>query len=117
MFKNRQITTTVALAAVVAFSLLAAGCASIEPTNLDLGTLTEGRFYDRKIVVRADTKYVNVDDGEVIKFVIQEPGSADTSFTWHFDTPRQTVGDLSKLAPSGVLSRPVKVYVTFFRPS
>ncbi len=110
MFKTVRMTGVATIAASVAFSLLA-GCASIAPTDVGLGTPAEGRSYDRKILIRANAKFVNVLDGEVIKFVVQEPDGADRSFMWHFDTDRETVGDLSKLAPAGVLGRPVKVYV------
>lgn len=110
MFKTVRMTGVATIAASVAFSLLAA-CASTAPTDESLGTPTDGRSYDRKILIRANTKFVNVLDGEVIKFVVQEPDGAGRSFTWHFDTDRETVGDLSKLAPAGVVGRPVKVYV------
>jgi hypothetical protein len=110
MFQARQNTTVATFAASVAFSLLT-GCASTSPVNVDLGTPADGRIFDRKVLVGATTKFVNVDDGEVIKFVVHEPDGADKSFTWHFDAARETVGDLSQLAPTGVLSRPVKVYI------
>ena len=110
MFKAKQNITVVTFAVSVAFSTLA-GCASTGPADLSLGTPAEGRSYDRKVQIGVNTKYVNVDDGEVVKFVVREPDGADKSFTWHFDTARETVGDLSKLAPTGVLDRPVKVYV------
>jgi hypothetical protein len=110
MFKTVRMTGVATIAASVAFSLLA-GCASTAPAEVGLGAPTDGRSYDRTILIRANAKFVNVLDGEVIKFVVQEPDGADRSFTWHFDTARETVGDLSKLAPTGVLGRPVKVYV------
>ena len=110
MFKVREQVVMATVVASIALSLLA-GCASAGPANLDLGTSAEGRSYDRKVLIGMNTKYVNVDDGEVIKFVIHEPDGADKSFTWHFDAARETVGDLDKMAPTGVLGRPVKVYV------
>ena len=110
MFKVEQNIVVATFAASVAFSLLA-GCDSTGPANLNLGTPAEGRFYDRKVLIGVNTKFVNVDDGQVVKFVVDEPDGADKSFIWHFDVGRETVGDLSKLAPIGVLGRPVKVYV------
>jgi Heavy-metal resistance protein CzcE len=110
MFKGKPNTAMFTFAASVAFSLFS-GCVSIGLANLDLRTPAQGHSYDRKVLIRANTKFVNVDDGEVVKFVVQEPDGADKSFTWHFDTARETVGDLSKLAPTGVLGRSVKVYV------
>jgi hypothetical protein len=110
MFKVRQRTAVSTFAASVAFSLLA-GCAATPSANLNLGTPAEGRSYDRKVRIGANTKFVNVDDGQVVKFVVHEPDGADRSFTWHFNVGRETVGDLGTLAPIGVLGRPVKVYV------
>lgn len=110
MFKVKQNAMVATFAVQVAFSLLA-GCASTGPSNPDLGTPAEGRSYDRKVVIGLNRKWVNVIGGEVVKFVVQEPDGTDKFFTWRFDTSLETVGDLSKLAPSGVLGRPVKVFV------
>jgi hypothetical protein len=110
VFKNIQLAPIAAFVASVAFSLLA-GCASSAAVDGDLGAPAEGRSYDRKILIKASTTFVNVDDGEVVRFVVQAPDGADKSFTWHFDAFREGVGDLGKLAPAGVLGRSVKVYV------
>jgi hypothetical protein len=110
MFKGKQATMVATFALSVGFSVLA-GCASTDSANLDLGTPAEGRFYDRKVLIGANTKFVNVDAGEVIMFVVQEPGGADRSFTWRFNSAHEMVGDLSKFAPAGILDRPVKVVV------
>ncbi|WP_372525743.1 CzcE family metal-binding protein [Piscinibacter sp.] len=109
MFKDKQHGPSAIFAATVALSLLA-GCASADFASADLGAAAEGH-YDRKVLVRANTRFVNVDNGEVVKFVVQQPDGTDKSFTWHFDARRDAVGDLSKLAPAGVLGRPVTVYV------
>jgi len=110
MFKGKQGTMAAAFAASAAFSLIA-GCASTYPVNPALGTPAEGHSYDRKVLIRAKTRFVNVDAGEVIRFVVQEPDGADRSFTWRFNIVRETVGDLSMIAPTGILDRPVKVVV------
>jgi hypothetical protein len=110
MFKVKQNTAVATFAASLAFSLLA-GCASTRPANLNLGTPAEGRSYDRQVLIGVNTKFVNVDDGQVVEFVVHEPDGTDKSFAWHFDVGRETVGDLSELAPIGVLGRPLKVYV------
>jgi hypothetical protein len=112
MLKSRQITRAAAFAASAAFSLLS-GCASTASVNFDLGTPADGRSYDRMILIRENAKFINVQDGEVVKFVVQEPDGGDKSFTRRFDAARETAGDLSRLAPAGVLGRPVKVYVGF----
>jgi hypothetical protein len=99
-----------AFAASAAFSLLA-GCAATRSVNPALGTPAEGHSYDRKVLIGAKTKFVNVDAGEVIRFIVRDPDGADRSFTWHFNIVRETVGDLSAIAPAGILDRPVKVVV------
>ncbi|MEO8523211.1 MAG: CzcE family metal-binding protein [Caldimonas sp.] len=110
MTKSKQGTMVAAFATAATLTLLV-GCASSRPANYSLGTPAEGHSYDRKVVIRANTKFVNVDAGEMIRFIVQEPDGADRSFTWHFDIFRETVGDLSTIAPAGVLDRQVKVIV------
>ena len=110
MFKEKRAKIAAAFAISAAFSLLA-GCASTNSASLPLGTLDEGHSYDRKVLIRVNTKAVNVDAGEVIRFVVQEPDGAERSFTWHFNIFRETVEDLSAIAPTGFLDRPVRVVV------
>lgn len=103
MFRN----THIALASftwVVAFALLA-GCASASPDE------TKGPSYDRKVLIGVNTRIVNVESGELVKFVVQGPDSADRSFTWDFGRAREAVEDLGKFAPAGMLSHPVRVVI------
>jgi hypothetical protein len=100
----------IAMAVSTIISTLA-GCASADHSALSFGSLVEGRSYDRKVLIGARTEFVNVNDGEVIRFVVHETDGVDKSYTWRFEVPRETVGDLSKLAPAGILGRPLKVYV------
>lgn len=62
----------------------------------------------RTIVITPDTRYVNVEGGEIIRFV-----SGGKEFGWHFFVAR-TVGafDLNEVAPPGTLDRPVRAYIT-----
>jgi len=110
MFYGKQGTMVAAFAASAAFSLLG-GCAFTHSTDLALGTPADGYSYDRKVLIGVNTRFVNVAAGEVIKFIVQEPDGADRSFTWRFNIVRESVGDLSTIAPAGVLDRPVKVVV------
>jgi hypothetical protein len=59
------------------------------------------------IVIRPETRYVNVEGGEVVRFII-----GSQSFTWHFNVAR-TVGafDLNEVAPPGMLDHTVRAYV------
>jgi hypothetical protein len=110
MFESKPRMTAAAFAAVAALSLLA-GCASTHSAVPALGTPAEGHSYDRKVLIGTNTKFVNVDAGEVIKFIVREPDGTDRSFTWNFNIVRETVGDLSTIAPAGILDRPVRVVV------
>ena len=61
----------------------------------------------RVVVIGDSTSYVNVTNGEAVKFVI-----GDKIFSWAFDGP-STINeiDLNKLTPPGTLGHLVKVYV------
>jgi len=68
----------------------------------------QDKGFDRVITISADAKWVNVNHGETIKLVVAPSGK---SFVWRFDTPAM-VFDLSKVAPSGILSgRRIDAYV------
>jgi hypothetical protein len=62
---------------------------------------------DRTIVIRPDTKHVNVIGGETIKFVVGEK-----TFAWRFSggVTAQSF-DLTRIAPPGVLDHSVIAYV------
>ena len=64
---------------------------------------------DRVIVIDDGDKYVNVEGGESIKFVIGED-----SFEWLFDTyDTSPVFNLKEIAPAGLLGdQQIKVYVS-----
>lgn len=60
----------------------------------------------RTITLSPNTKYVNVDRGEVIKFLVD-----GKSFTWHFDTFGTPAFEFSAITPKDVNARGVVVYV------
>lgn len=62
----------------------------------------------RSIVISPDTRYVNVEGGEIILFAIN-----GSSFAWHFNAAR-TVGafDLNAVAPPNALKHTVRAYVS-----
>ena len=95
-------------AMTVAFmaALLASSCASS-----GFGVLADGKPYNRVIVVDKPTRWVNVVEGEVIRFVVRPPGAPDASFTWSFDTFGGRVTDLRSLAPHGLVDRRIDVYI------
>lgn len=59
------------------------------------------------IVIRPDTKYVNVTGGDTVRFV-----TGDKSFAWTFNVARTINSfDLSRVAPPGMLDHRVEAYV------
>ena len=61
----------------------------------------------RTIDITGGTKWVNVNHGEVIRFV-----SNGREFTWYFDGVSQPQPfDMTEIAPAGFVERGVKVYV------
>jgi hypothetical protein len=78
-------------------------------TSLIAATLIAGAAHaeDRQITINADTKWVNVDNGDSVTFNVQ-----GKSFTWQANTLHQEEAlDLAKIAPAGVDAGKVTVYV------
>lgn len=100
MFKALRITIITAT--------LAAGAAhaSVNP-HPQFGMAAAPANADRHIVIKADTKWVNVDNGDTVTFEVD-----GKSFTWHFDTLHsEQAFDLAKIAPEGVNAGTATVYV------
>lgn len=63
--------------------------------------------YGRTIEVTGGTKWINVNHGEVVRFV-----SNGREFTWYFDGVSQPQPfDMTEIAPAGFVGQGVKVYV------
>ncbi|HYD59135.1 MAG TPA: CzcE family metal-binding protein [Noviherbaspirillum sp.] len=59
------------------------------------------------IVIQPDTKWVNVTGGDIVRFDV-----AGKSFAWAFNVAAGVTNfDLAKVAPPGVLNRPLQAYV------
>lgn len=72
-----------------------------------LGSPIEAAAAEKTIEIHPDTKWVNVDGGETYRFVV-----GDKAFGWAFDAPNSPDSfDLQRVAPPGVLNRPVTAYV------
>ena len=93
---------TVATLAVVSLGL-AAGSALAKP-NLE-PTISTPEAADKMIVIKDTTKHVNVFENDTVLFKV-----GDKQFAIRFDG-NNVYYDLSKLAPEGVLTRKIKVYV------
>ena len=106
------ITSRDTLPAVVGFvaALTFASGASAVGYSLDqdLGSLGPDNVFNRVITISPNTKWVNVNRDESVKFIDAASGK---SFVWQFKTPA-TKFDLSKVAPSGILAgRSIDAYV------
>jgi hypothetical protein len=61
----------------------------------------------RTIVITPETRSVNVEGGETVKFV-----AGDLSFAWTFNGPLVVdMVELNRIVPPGMLKNPVKAYV------
>jgi hypothetical protein len=71
------------------------------------GTAATANASTRVINILPKTKYVNVTQGDTVKFVVGEK-----SFAWHFDTLRASDSFLlSKIAPADIDKHRVLVHV------
>ena len=102
MMRNIICSGALALASV---SLTLSACAA--DTSSMLGQSEPSGYATKTIVIGPDTNYVNVDRGDVVKFV-----SGDKSFSWSFATP-STISEvtLNQVAPAGTLDHTVKAYI------
>jgi hypothetical protein len=61
----------------------------------------------RTIAIKPDTTWVEVRDGEIVKFMMN-----GQTFAWHFNGINTLSEiDLNKIAPNGTLDHLVKVYI------
>ena len=86
---------------------LAAALALAAPLLVANATAS-GLSVDRTIVIDTSTRWVNVDGGDVIRFIVN-----GQSIDYRFNSyTHSRVYDLGKIAPAGALNRSVKVYVS-----
>lgn len=87
-----------------AFSANAIGATG---TNADFGVAAADNSYDRTINLSSDTKWVNVVNGETVRFKV-----GDKTFSWHFSTFNARSFDLSAIAPKDAHVEGVRVFVS-----
>jgi hypothetical protein len=76
-------------------------------TSADVGSAAPAAAPARVINLAASTKYVNVTDGDTVRFV-----QGDSAFTWHVSVnPAHDVFKLSSIAPAAMHVDGVTVYV------
>ena len=99
------IATSVAVLAIASSAFSA-------PNDLLGDSYDRENIYQRSITIGPNTKHVNVNAGEVIRFVDQASGK---TFIWKFGTTAKGDGgyrfDLATVAPPGTLNRPIIAYV------
>jgi len=101
----RNIMKTLAKAVAV-LALSAASLSAVALTNADLyGEAASPAAAERTIVIGANTRFVNVNHGEIVKFVAN-----GQEFTWDFDGVPQPF-DLKQVAPQGAIDHSVRVYI------
>lgn len=92
----------------VAF-MMSATPAFAETTRLDLlGNAAPSNAATRTIVITPETKWVNVEGGEIINFIV-----GNKSFGWDFFVGFTVSSfDLQLVAPPGILNRRIMAYVS-----
>lgn len=93
----------------LALAMLTAIAANAQPTGqgADYGQTAPEQAAERTVEVTAGTRYVNVVNGQTVKFKV-----GDGSFAWHVSTyPNVGAFDLASIAPAGMSVPNVQVYV------
>ncbi|WP_334186595.1 CzcE family metal-binding protein [Noviherbaspirillum sp.] len=90
-----------------AATLALIGCATRAPVEL-YGEPAPPSAAQRTIVIGPDTRHVNVEGGEIIRFV-----AGGKEFGWSFNNALSINSfSLNAVAPPGLLSQPVHAYVS-----
>ena len=96
-----------AVAALLSGPVLAG---SIGLETLYGGPPAPGDTPSRVVRIDSSTRWLNATEDEVVKFVVRGAGGGEQSFDWQFPY-NQLVVDLSKVAPAGMIQRPLCVYL------
>jgi len=71
------------------------------------GTAAEASQATRTVTITPQTRWVNVEWREAVLFDV-----GGTRFAWRFDGPGARAVDLQQIAPAGLITRPIMVYVS-----
>jgi len=94
-------------AALAALALLGACSGPVQQRADLLGMAIPAASAAHSVVITPDTRWVNVTGGDTVRFVA---GGAEFGWDFHV-SPLVQVFDLNRVAPPGVLGRPLPVYV------
>ena len=105
MFKLNR--TAVVLSLILAASAATAGAADVAGTPAQYGRHALTANAKREIVIDANTKWVNVTNGETVRFT-----KDGKSFTWRFEVlGNETSFHLSQIAPADFNVDGLRVFV------
>jgi hypothetical protein len=110
LFLQEYVMKTKLLIPALAATLSLPSLSSLAASTSDLdGTSAPAATADRTIQITPDTKYVNVQGGQVVTFDV-----GGQTFTWNFDVPNGAADsiDLSQIAPAGLLDHQVTAFVS-----
>lgn len=96
---------TIAALVLAAATFASLSAHALTPSDLN-GSSAAGALAQRTIVIDARTRYVNVNQGDIINFV-----SKGSSVTWIFDGIKQAI-PLSTLFPADPELAKVEIYIT-----
>ena len=90
---------------------ISTGCSSLQPSVAQnpalLGDPAPAPVATRTVHITPDTKYVNINGGEIVNFI-----AGDKSFAWSFNASQYpSAFDLKAIAPSGWVSQPIVAYI------
>jgi hypothetical protein len=106
--KPNLLLSVLMVATLTVADISAIAVAATQPNSLLGSAAPLAAAADQQIVITDSTRFVNVTDGSTVRFVV-----GDRSFNWSFQagTPHVAPFDLDTIAPAGLLTHSVKVYV------
>lgn len=97
------------LLTAMTLGLAGTALAAVQPSDLRGKAVSDSTPVDQVIVITDATRHLNVTGGSTVRFVVGE-----RSFSWNFQNGSAHVVpfDLQQIAPSGLLTHRVVVYVS-----
>ena len=109
--KTTRYLVATALCGLALTSALAQGTSTLGQIKDPYGSAAPEAQAERTIQIGPNTRWVNVNRLETVRFVIDQ-GGAQKTFTWRFDAQPLRPFGLSAVAPAGALGQQqVTVYV------
>ena len=104
-----KVARTIAYAGVLAAAIAAAPSYAFTQADQLGERAPDEAMPDRVISVDSGTRWVNVNYGETVKFIVKG-ANGEQSFAWHFDGIGEDL-TLSAIDPDANLGRDIKIYV------